>query len=83
MMKLAEVKQHLRVDYNDNDTLIQLLIDAAVKRAEALTGLQLEFSEMPADIEAAILDDISKAYAGEDFGKAIHTFRQHSTRPMI
>ena len=38
MMKLAEVKQHLRVDYNDNDTFIQLLIDAAVKRAEALTG---------------------------------------------
>ena len=83
MMKLAEVKQHLRIDYNDNDTFIQLLIDAAVKRAEALTGLQLEFSEMPADIEAAILDDIAKAYAGEDFGKSIHTFRQHSQRPMI
>ena len=83
MMKLAEVKQHLRVDYNDNDTLIQLLIDAAVKRAEAITGLDLEFSEMPADIEAAILDDIAKAYAGDDFGKSIHTFRQHSQRPMI
>ena len=82
-MKLAEVKQHLRVDYNDNDTLIQLLIDAAVKRAEAITGLDLEFSEMPADIKAAILDDISKAYAGEDFGQSIHTFRQHSQRPMI
>ena len=82
-MKLAEVKQHLRVDYDDNDTFIQLLIDAAVKRAEAITGLDLEFSEMPADIEAAILDDIAKAYAGDDFGKAIHTFRQHSSRPMI
>ena len=82
-MKLAEVKQHLRVDYNDNDTLIQLLIDAAVKRAEAITGLDLEFSEMPADIRVAILDDIAKAYAGDDFGKAIHTFRQHSIRPMI
>ena len=82
-MKLAEVKQHLRVDYNDNDTLIQLLIDAAVKRAEAITGQDLEFSEMPADVRVAILDDISKAYAGEDFGKAIHTFRQRSTRPMI
>ena len=82
-MRLAEVKQHLRVDYNDNDTLIQLLIDAAVKRAEAITGLNFEFSEMPADIEAAILDDIAKAYAGDDFGKSINTFRQHSTRPML
>ena len=82
-MKLAEVKQHLRVDYNDNDTLIQMLIDAAIKRAEVLTGLDLEFTEMSPDIETAILDDIAKAYAGEDFGKSINTFRQHSTRPMI
>ena len=82
-MKLAEVKQHLRVDYSDNDTLIQMLIDAAIKRAEVLTGLDLEFTEMSPDIETAILDDIAKAYAGEDFGKSINTFRQHSTRPMI
>ena len=82
-MKLSEVKQHLRVDYSDNDALIQLLIDAATARAEAITGLDLEFCEMPADIKAAILDDIAKAYAGDDFGKSINTFRQHSTRPMI
>ena len=82
-MKLAEVKQHLRIDYTDNDTLIQMLIDAAIKRAEVLTGLDLEFTEMSPDIETAILDDIAKAYAGEDFGKSINTFRQHSTRPMI
>ena len=82
-MKLAEVKQHLRVDYSDNDTFIQLLIDAATARAEAITGLDLEFCEIPADIKSAILDDIAKAYAGEDFGKSINTFRQHSKRPMI
>ena len=82
-MKLSEVKQHLRVDYSDNDALIQLLIDAATARAEAITGLDLEFCEIPADIKAAILDDIAKAYAGEDIGKSINTFRQHSTRPMI
>ena len=83
MLKLAEVKQHLRIDYNDNDEFILLLIDAATKRAEAITGQDLEFSEMPADIRVAILDDIAKAYAGDDFGKAIHTYRQRSTRPMI
>lgn len=40
-VSLAEAKQHLRVDFDDDDALIQSLISAARQAAETLTQRQL------------------------------------------
>lgn len=40
-MSLAEAKLHLRVDFNEDDTLIQSLISAARQAAESITHRQL------------------------------------------
>lgn len=84
MITLEEVKEHLRIDYPDNDELIELLISATLSRAEAITGIPLgECEELEPNIKRAMLDDISRAYSGKNFDSSINTYRQHSTRPML
>lgn len=83
MLTLEKVKEHLRIDFADNDDFLKLLISGATARASAITGVDYSYEPMPYDIEMAILEDISQAYAGGNFDKSIHIYRQHSTRPMI
>ncbi len=40
-VSLARAKQYLRVEHNEDDGLIRMLISAACQRAESITGMQL------------------------------------------
>lgn len=44
MLGLDEVKNHLQVDFNENDTFIRLLIDGAYEYLEDTTGFDFKES---------------------------------------
>lgn len=45
MLELKEVKNHLQVDFDDNDTFIKLLIDGAYEYLEDTTGFDFKKSD--------------------------------------
>ena len=53
-MNLIDVKQHLRVMHDLEDTLIQMYVDAAVRHIEEYLGDDLP-DPMPEDIQCAVL----------------------------
>lgn len=56
MIELAEVKQHLRVFHEHEDTLIPVYISAAISRFEQFTGRKLYATQeaLDADTEAPV-----------------------------
>lgn len=65
MITLEQAKAHLRVDGDDEDTIIQAMIDAAT--AAALDYLNVESLEaMPAPVEAAILLQVGDLYVNRE-----------------
>ena len=53
MLNLTNVKQYLKVDYNDEDTLIQGFIDVAESYLYSLTNKVEEFSEQHLELKSA------------------------------
>lgn len=45
MLELKEVKNHLQVDFDDNNTFIKLLIDGAYEYLEDTTGFDFKKSD--------------------------------------
>jgi uncharacterized phage protein (predicted DNA packaging) len=68
MIDLTEAKLHLRVDIDDDDTLIQSMIDAATAAAADYLGMDVEdfggspSVPMPAPVRAAILLQVGDLY---------------------
>lgn len=89
MLPLEEVKEFLKIDFDDNDNLLKLLIAGAIKRAELITGLDLSLTteNHNEDIKDAMLDDIANRYSNlgsDEIGDiAIASYRRNSTRPMF
>ena len=52
MITLANAKTHLRVDHSHEDDLIQIYIDAALKRFEHFTGRKLYEDQDALDADA-------------------------------
>ncbi|MBU0642399.1 MAG: head-tail connector protein [Alphaproteobacteria bacterium] len=64
-INLSGAKSHLRIDYDDDDVLIQLYIDAATLHAERY--LRRDFATeypdaLPRPIEVAILQHVAEMY---------------------
>lgn len=53
-MNLTDVKQHLRVLHNLEDSLIQIYLDAAVRHVTEYLGEDLP-DPMPEDVQCAVL----------------------------
>jgi uncharacterized phage protein (predicted DNA packaging) len=58
---LAEAKDHLRVDTADEDTLIQLYLNAAEKAASNQLNRNLYASDVGTDTDGLIMTDAVKA----------------------
>lgn len=85
---LEEIKKYINVDFDDNDSTIEMLLLGAVARATNITGLDLsDVNNQSADINQAIIEDVNNKYSGnvaKEFDEPIiAVYRQHSRSPMF
>ncbi|WGD31882.1 head-tail connector protein [Ancylobacter sp. WKF20] len=71
IVPLADMKQHMRVDYDDDDGAITDMLDAARRHIEAWVGPLDDFEAVPSDISEAMKKLVVHFYevrnaAGED-----------------
>jgi uncharacterized phage protein (predicted DNA packaging) len=66
ILSVAEAKDHLRVDHDDDDPLIEGCIAAAVDHVERFTGLTLVDGEVPAGITQALKMLVQSFYDDRD-----------------
>lgn len=82
MITLQRIKEHMRLDHDEWDDLLNDLLRSATIRAETLTGLKRDdFNEM---INNAIITDIESEFnSGGPHPSSIAVYRQNSIRPMF
>lgn len=73
MLTLIEVKQHLRIESSDEDTLLQSYLDAATASVADYLGQPLP-DPVPAPVEAAILLRVGDLYEHRE---------EQAERPLI
>ena len=80
MPTLEEVKLYLRIDNDEEDTLINSLIETAKEMVEGILRKQLsEFSPLPETIKQAILYVISTLYESRQVDKSYGISMQELT----
>lgn len=99
MITLQEVKDALNIDHSDMDNFLTMLLGAAIKRAQTMTGRNYtdankgDYEVMGDDIKKAIIQDVATNYSVRDDGgdgassesvnASIYTYRSKSTNPMF
>lgn len=66
MVNLATVKQHLRVDHDYEDDLIQGYLDAAIHSASDYLNWEELPDELPAPVAAAVLLLVGELYENRE-----------------
>ena len=86
MITLVEVKKYLNIDFDDYDSMLQIMLDASIDRAETITGVdKLEFNS---EIKLAIMKDVAFAFENRGSNSQINTdtlatYRRNSLRPIF
>ena len=86
MVTIVEVKKYLNIDFEDYDSMLQIMLDASIDRAETLTGVdKLEFNS---EIKLAIMKDVAFAFENRGSNSNLNTdtlatYRRNSLRPIF
>ncbi|CDM23862.1 hypothetical protein BN940_06976 [Castellaniella defragrans 65Phen] len=83
MTTLQQAKDHLRVDGDDEDTLIGSMIDAATQAALDYLNLDAIPDPVPAPVEAAILLQVGDLYANREAGGDKQYFTNETYRRLL
>lgn len=83
MTTLQQAKDHLRVDGDDEDTLIESMIDAATQAALDYLNLDELPDPTPAPVEAAILLKVGDLYANREAGGDKQYFVNETYRRLL
>ncbi len=86
MITLVEVKEYLNIDFDDYDSMLQIMLDASIARAKTLTGLDSD--NFNADVKLAIMKDVAFAFENRGSNSQINTdtiatYRRNSLRPVF
>ena len=86
MITLVEVKEYLNIDFDDYDSMLETMLDAAIDRAETITGVDKD--NFNAEIKLAIMKDVAFAFENRGSNSQINTdtlatYRRNSLRPIF
>lgn len=86
MITLVEVKEYLNIDFNDYDSMLETMLDAAIDRAETITGVNKD--NFNAEIKLAVMKDVAFAFENRGSNSQINTdtlatYRRNSLRPIF
>ena len=86
MITLVEVKKYFNIDFDDYDSMLQIMLDASIDRAKTVTGVdKLSFNS---EIKLAIMKDVAFAFENRGSNSQINTdtlaiYRRNSLRPIF
>ena len=86
MITLVDVKKYLNIDFDDYDSMLQIMLDASIDRAKTVTGVdKLSFNS---EIKLAIMKDVAFAFENRGSNSQINTdtlatYRRNSLRPIF
>ncbi len=86
MITLVEVKEYLNIDFDDYDSMLQMMLDASIDRAETLTGLDED--NFNSEIKLAVMKDVAFAFENRGSNSQLNTdtlatYRRNSLRPIF
>ena len=86
MITLVEVKKYLNIDFDDYDSMLQMMLDASIDRAKTITGVDED--NFNSDIRLAIMKDVAFAFENRGSNSQINTdtlaiYRRNSLRPIF
>lgn len=86
MITLVEVKEYLNIDFDDYDSMLQIMLDASIDRAETITGVDED--NFNSEIKLAIMKDVAFAFENRGSNSQLNTdtlatYRRNSLRPIF
>ena len=86
MITLVEVKKYLNIDFDDYDSMLQIMLDASIDRAKTITGVDED--NFNSEIKLAIMKDVAFAFENRGSNSQINTdtlatYRRNSLRPIF
>ena len=86
MVTLVEVKKYLNIDFDDYDSMLQIMLDASIDRAETITGVDED--NFNSDVKLAVMKDVAFAFENRGSNSQINTdtlatYRRNSLRPIF
>ena len=86
MITLVEVKKYLNIDFDDYDSMLQMMLDASIDRAKTITGVDED--NFNSQINLAIMKDVAFAFENRGSNSQINTdtlaiYRRNSLRPIF
>ena len=86
MITLVEVKKYLNIDFDDYDSMLDMMLGASIDRAKTITGVDED--NFNSDINLAIMKDVAFAFENRGSNSQINTdtlaiYRRNSLRPIF
>ena len=86
MCTLISVKEYLNIDFDDYDSMLQIMLNASIDKAKTLTGLDSD--NFNSEIKLAIMKDVAFAFENRGSNSQINTdtiatYRRNSLRPIF
>ena len=86
MITLVEVKKYLNIDFDDYDSMLQIMLDASIDKAKTITGVDED--NFNSEIKLAIMKDVAFAFENRGSNSQINTdtlatYRRNSLRPIF